>query len=107
MRAAVMGGQAADRRKHLLALATLVRVGQLPIAATQMDLLFVRHHVAIAAKRFAAYVTVVVLDAGVRDHVPRQIAGRDEGLRADGALVVADASVDFFVGLKGIIHKKS
>lgn len=101
----MMCSQTACRRKHLLTLATLVRrrVRQLMLAVTagarQVELLLVRHHIAIAAERFAAHIAVVVLDAGVSDHVSCQIAGRDEGFRAHRTQMVADAGVDLFVSL--------
>lgn len=65
-----------------------------------MDLPLVRHHVAMSTERLAARIAVVILEAGVRDHVARQVAGRDEGLAADGTHLVTDTGVDFLVRLE-------
>lgn len=81
-------------RKHFVTLATLER-----FQIAQVDLLLVRNHVAITTERLAAHVAVVVLDASVRDHVPGQIAGRDETFAANWTQLIADAGVDLFVCL--------
>lgn len=65
-----------------------------------MDFLFMRHHVSISRKRFTAHIAMMILDARVCGHVPRQIAGRHKCLLAHGAHLIPDARVDFLVRLK-------
>lgn len=65
-----------------------------------VQLLAMRHHVAISAERLAAYIAVVVFYARVRGHVSRQISAGDKRFRAQRADLVADAGVDLLVRLE-------
>lgn len=66
----------------------------------QMDFLLVRNHVPVPRERFAAHVTVMVLDPGVRDHVSRQVARRQKAFVAHGADLITDSRVNFLVRLE-------
>lgn len=68
----IMCAETHCRRKYFVAFATLVRLGRR--RRHQMQLLLVGDHITIPRKRLAADVAVMVLDAGVGDHVPRKIA---------------------------------
>lgn len=86
-----------DRGEHLVALGTFIAfVGSI----IEMNFTLVRHHVTIAAEAFGTDITVVVLDARMGDHVPREVTGRDETFVAGRAHVVALVGVDFLVRLK-------
>lgn len=86
-----------DRGEHLVALGTFIAFVR---SIIEMNFTLVRHHVTIAAEAFGADITVVVLDAGMGDHVPREVTGRDETFVARRANVVAFVGVNFLVRLK-------
>lgn len=89
--------QDVSRGKHLVALDAFVTFGG-PIV--EMDLLFVRHHVPVAAETLRANITVVAFDARVGHHMPGEVTGSDESFVARWTDVVPLVGVDFFVGLE-------
>lgn len=68
-----------------MALDALVALGG-PIV--EVDLLFVCHHVPVAAETFRTDITVVAFDARVGHHVAGQVTGSYEGFVAGWADVI-------------------
>lgn len=81
-----------------MALTTFIRYFR--CAFVQMDFLLVRHHIPVSRERFAARITVMILNARMRNHVPGHIAGRYKSLIAHRTHLIANTRMDFLVRLK-------